>query len=77
MSAQVKMVIFYAELILGGQIKGSFPKIMFLFKSQDGHSMQNKFGMDKIQGSYKLEWLYVLFPVRIYFTPSKRVTDYL
>ena len=36
-SAQVKMVIFYAELILGGQIKGSFPKIMFLFKSQDGH----------------------------------------
>ena len=26
-----------AELILGGQIKGSFPKIMFLFKSQDGH----------------------------------------
>ena len=37
MSAQVKMAIFYAELILGGQIKGSCPKIMFLFKSQDGH----------------------------------------
>ena len=33
--------------------------------------------MDKIQGSHKLEWLYVLFPVRIYFTSSKKVTDYL
>ena len=39
--------------------------------------MQNKFGIDKIQGSHKLEWLYVLFPVRIYFTSSKKVTDYL
>ena len=39
--------------------------------------MQNKFGMDKMQGSHKLEWLYVLFPVRIYFTSSKKVTDYL
>ena len=39
--------------------------------------MQNKFEMDKIQGSHKLEWLYVLFPVRIYFTSSKKVTDYL
>ena len=40
--------------------------------------MQNKFGMDKIQGSHKLEWLhvYVLFPVRIYFTSSKKVRDY-
>ena len=37
--------------------------------------MQNKFGMDKIQGSHKLEWLYVLFPVRIYFTSSKKVTE--
>ena len=35
--------------------------------------MQNKFGMDKIQGSHKLEWLYV----RIYFTSSKKVRDYL
>ena len=35
--------------------------------------MQNKYGMDKIQGSHKLEWLYVLFPVRIYFTSSKKV----
>ena len=34
--------------------------------------MQNKFGMDKIQGSHKLEWLYV----RIYFTSSKKVRDY-
>ena len=34
--------------------------------------MQNKLGMDKIQGSHKLEWLYVLFPVRIYFTSSKK-----
>ena len=39
--------------------------------------MQNKFGMDKIQGSHKLEWLYKLFPVRIYFTSPKKVTDYL
>ena len=39
--------------------------------------MQNKFGMDKIPGSHKLEWLYALFPVRIYFTSSKKVTDYL
>ena len=39
--------------------------------------MQNKFGMDKLQWSHKLEWLYVLFPVRIYFTSSKKVTDYL
>ena len=39
--------------------------------------MQNKFVMDKIQGSHKLELLYVLFPVRIYFTSSKKVTDYL
>ena len=36
--------------------------------------MQNKFGMDKLQESHKLEWLYVLFPVRIYFTSSKRTT---
>ena len=36
--------------------------------------MQNKFGMDQIQGSHKLGWLYVLFPVRIYFTSSKKVT---
>ena len=35
--------------------------------------MQNNFGMDKIQGSHKLEWLYVLFSVRIYFTSSKKV----
>ena len=41
------------------------------------YSMQNKFGMDKIQGSHKLEWLFVLFLVRIYFTSSKKVTDYL
>ena len=39
--------------------------------------MQNKFGMDKIQGSHELEWLYVLFPVRIYFTSSKKVREYL
>ena len=78
MSAQVKMAIFYAEYILGGQIKGSFPKIMFLFKSQDGHILCRIYlELDKIQGSHKLEWLYVLFPVRIYFTSSKKVTDYL
>ena len=39
--------------------------------------MQNKFGMDKIQGRHKLEWVCVLFPVRIYFTSSKKVRDYL
>ena len=39
--------------------------------------MQNKFAIDKIQESHKLEWLYVLFPVRIYFTSFKKVTDYL
>ena len=32
--------------------------------------MQNKFGIDKIQGSHK-------FPVRMYFTSSKKVTDHL
>ena len=46
------------------KIKGLSPN--HLFKSQDGHilAMQSKFGMDKIQGSYKLEWLY---GIRIYF----------
>ena len=50
---------------------------VFVQKSRWPYSMQNKFGMDKIQWSHKLEWLYVLFPVRIYFTSSKKVTDYL
>ena len=35
--SKVKMAIFYAELILDGQIKGSFSKIMFMFKSQDSN----------------------------------------
>ena len=55
------------------KLKGLFQKSCFCSKVK----MQNKFGMDKIQGSHKLEWLYVLFPVRIYFTSSKKVTDYL
>ena len=50
---------------------------VFVQKSRWPYSMQNKFGMDKIHGSHKLEWLYVLFPVRIYFTSSEKVTDYL
>ena len=73
MSAQVKMAIFYAEYILGDKLKGLFQKSCFCSKVK----MQNKFGLDNIQGSHKLEWLYVLFPVRIYFTSSKKVTDYL
>ena len=50
---------------------------VFVQKSRWPYSVQNKFGMDKIQGSHKLEWLYVLFPVRIYFISSTKVTDYL
>ena len=60
------------------KLKGLFQKNhVFVQKSKWPYSMQNKFGMDKIHGSHKLEWLYVLFPVRIYFTSSKKVTDYL
>ena len=59
------------------KIKGLSPNHVFVQKSKWPYSMQNKFGMDKIHGSHKLEWLYVLFPVRIYFTSSKKVTDYL
>ena len=52
---------------------------VFVQKSRWPYSMQNKFGMDNIQESHKLEWLYmyVLFLLRIYFTSSKKVTDYL
>ena len=55
------------------KLKGLFQKSCFCSKVK----MQNKFGMYKIQGRPKLEWLYVLFPVRIYFTSTKKVTDYL
>ena len=41
------------------------------------YSMQSKFGMDKVQGSYKLEWLYSYTASGYIFTSSKRVTDYL
>ena len=76
--SRVKIAIFYAEQILDGQIKVFFSKNhVFVQKSRWPYSMQNKFGMNKIQGSHKLEWLYVLFPVRIYFTSSKKITDYL
>ena len=49
------------------KLKGLYPNHVFVQKSRWPYSMQNKFRMDKIQGSHKLEWLYVLFPVRIYF----------
>ena len=51
------------------KIKGLSPNDVFAQTSRWPYSMQNKFRMDddKIQGSHKLEWLYVLFPVRIYF----------
>ena len=40
------------------KIKGLSPNHVFVQKSRWPYSMQSKFGMDKIQGSYKLEWLY-------------------
>ena len=46
------------------KIKGLSPNHVFVQKSRWPYSMQSKFGMDKIQGSYKLEWLY---GIRIYF----------
>ena len=54
------------------KLKGFSKNHVFVQKSRWPYSMQNKLGMDKIQGSHKLEWLYVLFPVRIYFTSSKK-----
>ena len=48
------------------KIKGLSPNHVFVQKSRWPYSMQSKFEMDNIQGSHKLEWLYVLFPVRIY-----------
>ena len=33
--------------------------------------MQNKFGMDKIQGSHKLEWLYM------YYSFPEYISDHL
>ena len=51
-------------------------------KLQESHKLVDKLQeshklVDKLQESHKLEWLYELFPVRIYFTSSKKVTDYL
>ena len=43
------------KLLSTQRVKGSFPKIMFLFfvqKSRWPYSMQNTFGMDKIQESH-------------------------
>ena len=72
------MAIFYAEYILGGEIKGSFPKIMFLFfvqKSRWPYSMQNKFGMEKIQGV--ISWSgYMYYSLPEYISHClKKVTD--
>ena len=39
--------------------------------------MQSKFGMDKVQGSYKLEWLYGNMASGYIFTSSEKVTDYM
>ena len=77
MSAQVKMAYSMQSRFWIDKLKGLFQKSCFVQKSRWPYSMQNKFGKDKIQGSHKLEWLYVLLPVRIYFTSSKKVTDYL
>ena len=54
------------------KLKGFSKNHVFVQKSRWPYSMRNKLGMDKIQWSHKLEWLYVLFPVRIYFTSSKK-----
>ena len=37
--------------------------------------MQSKFGMDKIQGNYKLEWLYDYMASGYISHHQKRVTD--
>ena len=42
------------------KLKGFSKNHVFVQKSRWPYSMQNKLGMDKIQGSHKLEWLYVL-----------------
>ena len=52
------------------KLKGLFQKSCFCAKVKIDR-------WHKIQGSHKLEWLYVLLPVRIYITSSKKVTDYL
>ena len=59
------------------KIKGLSPNHVFVQKSRWPYSMQSKFGIDKTQGSYKLEWLYDYMASGYIFTSSKKVTDYL
>ena len=59
------------------KIKGLSPNHVFVQKSRWPYSMQSKFGMDKTQGNYKLEWLYDYMASGYIFTSSKKVTDYL
>ena len=57
--------------------KGLSPNHVFVQKSRWPYSMQSKFGMDKIQGNYKLVWLYEYMASGYIFTSSKKVMDYL
>ena len=52
---KVKMAIFYEEYIFDGQNNWAFPKSCLCSKVKMAiFSMQSKFGMDKIQGRYKV-----------------------
>ena len=51
------------------KINSRSPNHVFVQKSRWPYSMQSKFGMDKTQGNYKLEWLYGM--VIVYLTKSK------
>ena len=53
------------------------PNHVFAQKSRWPYFMQSKFGINKIQGSYKLKWLYGYMASGYIFTSSKKVTDYL
>ena len=59
------------------KIKGLSPNHIFVQESRWPYSMQSKFGMDKTQGNYKLEWLHDYMASGYIFTSSKKVTDYL
>ena len=57
------------------KIKGFSPNHVSAQKSRWPYSMQTKFGMDKIQGSY-ISWSGYMASGYI-FTSPKKVTDYL
>ena len=59
------------------KIKGLSPNYVFVQNSRWPYSMQSKFGTDKIQGNYKLEWLYDYMASGYIFPSSKKVTDCL